>query len=179
MKRRLLALFMMVCLVFSTVGQSSVALAQGDSAARSFALSENEPDTVADGVQEPDNEAGQDLADPESVDTNDEAGASDDKADNTDTTEDGKTNDNDTTDGGDGVSEENGIQAADGTEIKLTEQTIVADCPQGTIHEGDQVVVSGLLPEAVDGAVIARYEDISGVVGCNGVDHRFRIALHL
>lgn len=162
MKRRLLALFMMVCLVFSTVGQSSVALAQGDSAARSFALSENEPDTVADGVQEPDNEAGQDLADPESVDANDEAGASDDKADNTDTTEDGKTNDNDTTDGGDGVSEENGIQAADGTEIKLTEQTIVADCPQGTIHEGDQVVVSGLLPEGAIAVAIPVDMEVEG-----------------
>ena len=46
-----------------------------------------------------------------------------------------------------GLGEDRGTKAANGTEIALQEQTITADCPQGTVCEGDQIVLSGMLPE--------------------------------
>ena len=99
MKKRILALFMMVCLIVGSVGNGFVAYAEGEQFSRSFAMSKNDQDA---GVDVPETEE---------------------------------------------PKQDRGTKAADGSELELREQKITADCPNGTVHDGDTIVLSGLLPE--------------------------------
>lgn len=150
--KRLLAWITIACLLLSNVGNSFVANAAGANTARDVVVRSNEAsaDGAVEGEESEDKMAADDTG--KTVET-DEAGKTDetdetDENDKTDETD--ETDENGKTDSDDGA-DEHGSTAVDDAEVALKEQTIVADCPQGTIHNGDQVVVSGLLPE---GAIV-------------------------